>query len=315
MSTPQGQSAITVESRANLGTIANSFEKLDGKENVKKYFKKIERWGDLYNLSKAQLLKILQVKVEGDVAIFAETEMLLEPEVTYDEFKKKIEKRFTRKTLPGTAQTTLMACKQEKGESVNQFASRIKSLGLDMVEELTEQAIVGEEELIRQTCKTLILNQFKTGISRGVKKQIGLIFIREPDLSFEEAMDLATAAELNMAPDDWGTGDVVVVEERISDDEGIAFVKPQTRGFRSNRPRNENRPPLTCYNCYGVGHIAARCNRESRCRRCKKEGHIEKYCREREDKTRGWSTGQAKGGDSQVGRTKSGRYNGERALN
>lgn len=180
--------------------------------------------GGLHNLNEDQLLKILLVKIEGDVAVFVENELLAETTKTYKEFKKRLLKQFAEKTLPGTAQNKLIQCKQEKGESVSKFATRIKAIGLELALELTERG--GETTaLIKKTCDVLVLHQFKTGLRRCVKHQIGLIFVREPDLTFEQAWEIATAAELLQGPDSSKLGDVAAVEEVSSDEENVAYVK------------------------------------------------------------------------------------------
>lgn len=291
------QAAITVESKINLGTIAHSFETLDGKVDMRSYFNKIERWADLYSLTGDQLLKILQVKVEGDVAVFVETELLDGSQATYTEFKRCLLKQFAQRRLPGTAQVQLLGCTQEKGETVRQFAARVKALGLEVVRELTDRGEQGEGEIIKKTCKTLTLSQFKTGLSEKVKKQIGLIFVREPDLTFDEAWEVATAAELSLGVDTSDTKEITAVEDSTQNEENLAYVKSsQGRRFNGNSRQMQKRPPLRCYNCNETGHIAANCNVRIRCWNCKKWGHMERNCKAGKDKGGEWLTGPRTGG-------------------
>lgn len=88
-----------------------------------------------------------------------------------------------------------MLCKQKEQVSVNKFATKLKVLRLEVARELTEQG-GNTDYLIKKTCNALILYQFKTGLGKNVMKQIGLIFVREPNLTFEEVRDIQTAEEM-----------------------------------------------------------------------------------------------------------------------
>ena len=75
--------------------------------------------------------------------------------------------------------------------------------------------------------------------------------------------------------------DSSVLDKLVSTFEKLLENRKGGENFRRGQPRGVRGP---CFNCDGKGHFANQCKEEkATCRFCKRQGHLEKFCRDKAD--------------------------------
>ncbi|XP_071145297.1 uncharacterized protein [Mytilus edulis] len=96
----------------------------------------------------------------------------------------------------------------------------------------------------------------------------------EPNLTFDKALEIATAMETaeKNAQDIQASGTIGTFQKQIN-----KVSKSYTRNNSGNSKQGD------CYRC-GGNHLAAECRfKDAKCHSCKKKGHIAKKCRSKSD--------------------------------
>ncbi|CAG2185344.1 unnamed protein product [Mytilus edulis] len=109
----------------------------------------------------------------------------------------------------------------------------------------------------------------------GIKSdRIQRRLLAEPNLTFEKALEIATAMETaeKNAQDIQASGTNGTFQKQIN-----KVSKSYTRNNSGNSKQGD------CYRC-GGNHLAAECRfKDAKCHSCKKKGHIAKKCRSKSD--------------------------------
>lgn len=185
-----------VGQKISWGMIANTVEQFSGKYNVKQYFEQIEQRAKLDEWTEKTTLNIIKFRLTGDAYNFVKTDQTL-VDLSYADFKAKLIKRFSPVTIPGQALKNLNRCYQRPDESVDQYATRIKLIGVEIKGEDLATAAENEKPGLEKKVNQLILNQFTTGLNKNLLKNVGTLFMREQDLNIGKAEEIARYEELN----------------------------------------------------------------------------------------------------------------------
>lgn len=219
-----------VGQKVSWGMVANTVEPFSGKFDVKRYFEKVEQRAKLDDWSEKTTLNIIKFRLTGDAYNYFKTDLTLDT-VSYAEFKAKFIKRFSPVLIPGQALGNLTKCYQRHDESVNQFVTRVKLLGVAILEEDLATAEEIEKPGLTKKVEQLVLNQFKTGLNRALLRNVGTVLMREENLTIDKAEEFARQEELNEI-----------------------MLKP-----RQSQVLQLNANNATCFNCGRVGHYARNC--------------------------------------------------------
>ncbi|XP_071176322.1 uncharacterized protein [Mytilus edulis] len=138
-------------------------------------------------------------------------------------------------------------------ESVRTFIAALRSL--------TEHCNYGD------TLNAMLRDRLVVGIkSDRIQRRL----LAEPNLTFEKALEIATAMETaeKNAQDIQASGTNGTFQKQIN-----KVSKSYTRNNSGNSKQGD------CYRC-GGNHLAAECRfKDAKCHSCKKKGHIAKKCR------------------------------------
>ncbi|CAG2240240.1 unnamed protein product [Mytilus edulis] len=142
-------------------------------------------------------------------------------------------------------------------ESVRTFIAALRSL--------TEHCNYGD------TLNAMLRDRLVVGIkSDRIQRRL----LAEPNLTFEKALEIATAMETaeKNAQDIQASGTNGTFQKQIN-----KVSKSYTRNNSGNSKQGD------CYRC-GGNHLAAECRfKDAKCHSCKKKGHIAKKCRSKSD--------------------------------
>lgn len=169
----------------SLGMLAATFECFSGKE-VKRYFEKVELRSRLDNLSEKDTLNVIKFKLLGEAYEYFKSDPNLYT-LDYAGFKNKFIKRFSAIRLPGENQLNLSKCYQRHDEAVSAFCTRLRILGIRVLQEDLKSAADNEKAGLRKKNDELILNQFKLGLRRDFMKDIGVLLLKEDNLTLDKA--------------------------------------------------------------------------------------------------------------------------------
>lgn len=181
-----------------------------------------------------------------------------------------MEKFYEAKPLEIAENFKLMQRKQAEDESIQEFATALRKLSLNC-------------ELGDQTDK-IIRNFFVMGI-RNKRTQNRLL--ETPDLTFEKAIQIATAMELSEKETCRFQGEKATALVSGGTRKKTTFKdkskKSSNTGSKSNFTKKNTRVNnITCLRC-GRDHYASECtlDKSIKCLSCGKTGHIKRVCKSR----------------------------------
>lgn len=177
-----------------LSHLASSFEAFSG-NNVARYFERVELRAKIDNLGEAETLKLIKYNLKGEAYDWYKSLPTLD-QLSYREFKTKALQRFQVATTPGQALVNLGRCYQRSDEDVASFCTRLRTLGLKVLQEDLQNAQRNEEPGLRKKNDDLVMNQFKIGLRKEIMKDIGVMLVREEGLDLEKAEQLVKIHEM-----------------------------------------------------------------------------------------------------------------------
>lgn len=177
-----------------LSHLASSFEAFAG-HHVGRYFERVELRAKIDNLGEAETLKLIKYNLKGEAYDWFKSLPTLD-QLNYREFKSKALQRFQVATTPGQALINLGRCYQRFDEDVASFCTRLRTLGLRVLQEDLQNAQRNEEPGLRKKNDDLVMNQFKIGLRKEIMKDIGVMLVREEDLDLEKAEQLVKIHEM-----------------------------------------------------------------------------------------------------------------------
>lgn len=257
ISTMEYAGNLRVPAVYTLGMVAATLDNFSGRDVVR-YLEKLEQRAKLDNWTEVETLNLLKFKCVGAAYEFLKSDTSLD-ELDYRALKAKLIGNFAPTVLPGENQLNLSRCYQRHDETVSSYCTRLRNLGARVLAEDVRNATVEEVPGLKKKSQHLILNQFKMSLKKEIIREVGVILLREENLTLDKAEELVKLYEVN------------------------------TRMTHGKNPSHHQALQVSCYSCGKAGHIAKDCwsgrRNEPRhgqgnnvCFSCNERGHWAKDC-------------------------------------
>lgn len=244
----------------SLGMIAATLEDFNGR-NVSRYLEKLEQRARLDKWTEAETLQLLKFKCVGDAYDFFRADTSLDG-LSFRDLKARLISKFAVTRLPGESQLNLSRCYQRHDENVSSFCIRLRILGAHVLEEDLRTATPEEQAGIKRKNQDLILNQFKIGLRKEIMREVGVLLLKEVELTLDKAEELVKLQETTLR----------MMQGKAS---GKVFQ-------------------ITCFGCGKLGHTVRECQNprqakfggsteapsgSPKCYACGRAGHFARECR------------------------------------
>ncbi|XP_057312279.1 uncharacterized protein K02A2.6-like [Hydractinia symbiolongicarpus] len=163
-------------------------------------------------------------------------------------------------------------CKQNEGENIDAYVTRLRILAKTCVFHNTDEELVDQ---IIEKCN-----------SNKLRKRI----LREPDLTLEKLLSLARISEVTshqakQYESSAQAATSLTLDSKYSDSDGEEtqnnnYISRTTRTFNKPLKSGINRKNQQCYRCGSSTHLANKCEitQGKKCNKCGKIGHFSKVC-------------------------------------
>lgn len=175
---------------ANLLQSATLVENFSGsgRPSVEVFLRSVERAAVLGNWTVPQKLGLAKLKLRGGAAEYLESDPALENADNWDTFRALLLVRYQEITTLANATNQMATCMQKNSESVQDYATRLRLLGLKTLRVVADE----EENRIRRDMLDEQLNaQFQRGLRDSIRR---FVQSREPE-NFTDAVRQATREE------------------------------------------------------------------------------------------------------------------------
>jgi hypothetical protein len=255
--------------------------------SVEVFVKSIERAAALSNYSEVQQLGLAKLKMRGAALEYLESDTVLDIYVKWDDFKKALLERYQEKISVANATNMLANCMQKSGETVADYVTRLRVIGVKILQPCTvAKKVLRVKMLDEQLCAQLL---------RGLKDDIRRFVLSREPADLKEAIRIARLEEQNALT----TRRVIAVVSAGVASAEEAKPYPPVRNFPPNRDAMPsrtftNRPfnPSREYNpnksyAQAAGQVREvpqqqnwRTSEETGkfCRSCKLRSHWTKHC-------------------------------------
>lgn len=229
--------------------------KFDGKGNVKRFLKGIEKRGKLENWTDSNKLTIVQYLCIDLAEAYVDSIPDLD-NLTYKEFTDALKSRFEPKLSKPEAYSELMAIEQGR-DNVNDYAGRIESAAADLADIIIELRDPDERD-------ALLISVFRSGLDTGIQKALAAN-------DYDEFTDIVKAARrcesvlykgrrnINQISSEAPRRD----QTNCTDDRNAPTTSQAQNYYDNNQgPPQNNRPDMRhiqCWNCGKRGHVSRWC--------------------------------------------------------
>lgn len=277
----------TIPMAYSLGMVAATLDNFSGK-NVLQYFEKLEQRASLDGWSEDETVKLFKFKLAGEAYQFFKSDSNLN-NLSFRDLKARFIEKFLPTKLPGENQLILSRCYQRQEEDVSSYCTRLRVLGVKLLNEDLENAAADEVAGLKKKNKEILLNQFKIGLRKDLMKEIGILLLQEPNLDLDKAEQLVKLQETTqlMIQGKERTSKVWQInnEKKCFQCGKMGHIARECRNGNGHDSAREG----NCYSCGKRGHFARECRRgrdvkEVKCYSCNKMGHYARECLEKQDR-------------------------------
>ena len=248
----------------------------------------IGKWPEYY------AVKVMMAKLTGAAKTYMERSVLVGQDIGYKLFSVLLESRFSTRTNLMTRLMDFKNARQERGETIVDFASRLRMLGFE--------ACSSEDEV--KSLGPRLQAYFLHGLRNGKIREA--VMMQKPQ-SFEDTIAFAIEAEVEYGPRDYdhhrryvnatpapvdnsyqGNGHSNRRIPTSSENRQGRNMPSAQRETRNQRPaanatnRNHTNNRNSCNYCKKPGHHAGICRKrlfdENKCYECKQTGHMASEC-------------------------------------
>ncbi|KAH6946437.1 hypothetical protein HPB50_013541 [Hyalomma asiaticum] len=226
--------------------------------DIQVFFKILEEAGRLGGWQDSHWICIARCKMTGSAHAFAWQDVDVACARSYQDFKALALRRFD--TEPARAKLErFINAKQNPGEEVRAFADRVRILGT-----ATLEIVRGEDPAKTQLRREILAEQLLARFLAGLRDPVRRFVLSHDPQTFEEAVEVAVREEqierswqLHVESAHYASekreleNRLVRLEGLIESSLGLSEHEREVEGQRRSM-----QPPLTCYNCGHLGHIA-----------------------------------------------------------
>jgi hypothetical protein len=200
-----------------------------GHLNIYQFLEKVKIIKELAGLNDRETIMIVKLKLRGEVSdfVFAFEKMV----DTWEKLEKLLKHKYGDRATRERLEQQLISCKQEEGETVTDFMSRLLRIEQKLIDYAVND-ILGGESLKPEVIRERVFRQFLVGLRRHIRR---FVRIRAPNT-------LQIALQIAQREEEWTKG---------SQTESIGNYVKEYRKIR-------------CYTCRKKGHIAANCSTDTK---------------------------------------------------
>lgn len=250
----------------------------DDSERVGEFLARINEVGSLSNWTETNKLVIAKLKLSGTAQTFCKTDELCKNATTLHELQNALESRF-KDNLPDHYYLEQLACiRQEKGETIERYADRVKILGSKTFKP-TQNAEV--DNALRKEGDRRSMDAFTRGLFGELGRQVRIRFPK----SLQEAVTLAIAMrDVERRPSDERSHH----KDKSFSNQIFTVQTPAYSQLQNTRPQrftpqqqHFTQPAQNHFSFRprGVNNSTPRFTSNKQCNFCKRQGHLEIECR------------------------------------